>query len=97
VRGDKKSRPVRRNVLDPGKLQRHWHLRDLSPGYRNLSSGLRVVTPIEIKPASVGSGNSLRAAVMGDLGVLDDSQRRQRAAQIPDCSGKTDDENDNPG
>jgi hypothetical protein len=37
------------------------------------------------------------ATVAGNLGIFDDSQWRQWTAQVPDCSGKADDENDSPG
>jgi hypothetical protein len=97
VRGNKKTGSVRRNVPHRGKRQGHWHRRDLSPGYRNLSSALRLVLPIEVEPASIGSDKILGTAVVSDLDILGDSQRRQRSAQVPDCSGKTDDENDSAG
>src|ERR1035441_1719852 len=98
VRGNEKSGSVRRNILNLRKWQRHWHLRDLSPGYRNLSGALRVVIPIEIESVSVGSGNIHDgAAVVSDLGILGDSQRRQRAAKVPDCDGEAHDEKDGAG
>src|ERR1017187_5214235 len=98
VRGNEKSGPVRGDILGPGKRQRHWHFRDLSPGYRNLSSGLRAEHPIEVESASVSSANIKdEAAVVSDRGILGDSQRRQRAAQVPGCGGEAHDENNGTG
>jgi hypothetical protein len=98
VRGNEKSGPVRGDIPGGGKRQRHWHFRDLSPGYRYLSNGLRAELPIEVESASVSSANiPYEAAVMSDLGILGDSERRQRAAQVPDCGGEADDENNGAG
>src|SRR5450631_117256 len=98
VRGNEKIGPVRGDILGPGKRQRHWHFRDLSPGYRYLSNGLRAELPIEVESASVSSANFKDvAAVVSDLNILGDSQRRQRAAQVPDCGGEAHSENNGAG
>ena len=85
VRGNEKSGSVPGDILDPGKRKCYWQFHDLSPGYRNLISGIRA-SPIEVESASVRSGNIKdEAAVVSDLGILrGDSQRQQRAAQVPD-------------
>src|ERR1035441_737515 len=98
VRGNEESGPIRGDILGPGKRQRHWHFRDLSPGYRNLSSGLRAELPIEVESASVSFANFKDvAAVVSDRGIFNDSQRRQRAAKVPDCGGEAHDENNGTG
>ena len=46
---------------------------------------------------SIGSGNILGVAVMSDLRILDDSQRGQGAAQVPNCGGESYAQNGSPG
>src|ERR1035437_6170455 len=97
VRGNEESGPVRGDILGPGKRQRHWRFRDLSPGYRNLSSGLRAELPIEVESASVSSANFKDvAAGVGDRGVFNYSQGGHRAAKVQACGGEPQDENKGP-
>jgi hypothetical protein len=76
--------------------QIEWNLGDLSAGDWHLANGCRL-EEIQIQSVPVRSDDGFASAVARELNGIRQSRRRQRMAQVPDCSSKTDDKNDSPG